>query len=676
MTLKKIPAAAALFMTLLSAWLPVVAGQINAGRQPRQRRRLTEAIDNRRTVLLPGTTHARIRQERDQGRVRADLPMERAILALKSSPEQEADLDAFLAQQQDPSSPHYHEWLTPEQFGERFGASAADIGVIAKWLQAHGMSVSQVANGRRQIEFSGAARQIEEAFHTEIHYFEFNGETHVANATDISIPEAFSPVLQGVVSLHDFARKPRVHRRQSSPDYTFSSGRHGMAPFDFATIYDLTPLWNEGLDGSGQTIAVVGRSNLNVNDVAGFRAQYGLPVNNPTIIVNGTDPGIVSVDEEGEADLDVEWSGAVAKGATIKFVVSKSTNTMDGTVLSEIYVVNNNLAPVLSTSFGFCEVQHPRTSQFFYADLWRQAAALGISVVVAAGDSGSEDCDDPTASPASGGLSVDGEASTPYNLAVGGSQFNENGADSVYWNATDNRQNHSSAKTYIPEVVWNESGTSGLWSGGGGVSTVHSTPSWQVGYGVPTVDPGTSDQHHRYVPDVSLSAAGHDGYVITQRNSVFLVSGTSASAPAFAGIMAIVNQATNQANGNPNPRLYALAAQVPTAFHDVTSGTNAVPCTVGTKNCSDGTLAGYSATPGYDLVTGWGSIDAYRFVHAWAGTPSTPPSGTDTNAGTTPPPPPVSGGSSGSSISTATYIFPQFADGRMPDGTYYRSTLM
>src|SRR5438876_1362362 len=197
MTLKTIPAAAALFMTLLSAWLPVVAGQINAGRQPRQRRRLTEAIDNRRTVLLPGTTHARIRQARDQGRVRADLVMERAILALKSGPEQEADLRGFLAQQQDPSSPHYHEWLTPRQFGERFGVPAEDVNVIVEWLETRGLHVDQVSNGRRQIEFSGTARQIEQVFLTEIQRYEFNGYEfkgvmHKANATDISLTQELS----------------------------------------------------------------------------------------------------------------------------------------------------------------------------------------------------------------------------------------------------------------------------------------------------------------------------------------------------------------------------------------------------------------------------------------------------------------------------------------------------
>ncbi len=744
MGIKTTVVAAAALIACMCLPFQALSGQgERRARQPQ--RRITESVDDRKTVRLPNSTHSRIRRAVDEGRVDADLPMDRAVLTLKSSPEQQADLERFLAEQQDPSSPHYHEWLTPQQFGERFGASAEDIGVIVNWLESHGLHVTGATYGSREIEFSGTAQQIEEAFRTEMHQYALNGETHVANATDISIPQALARVVDGVVSLHNFVSKPKFHRLDQRPNYNFPSGRHGIVPYDFATIYNVAPLWNEGYDGTGQTIGIVGRSNINIDDVNTFRSKYGLPANAPQIIVNGTDPGIVSSDEEGEADLDVEWSGAVAKGATVKFVVSKSTNTTDGVLLSELYIVNNNVAPVMSSSFGFCEVMSPSTSRF-YANLWQQATAQGISVFIAAGDSGAADCDDPSATSATHGISVGGEASTPYNVAVGGTMFNENGADSVYWN-TSNTQNFSSAKSYIPEVVWNESGPGGLWSSGGGVSTVHSTPSWQVGFGVPTSDPGTTDQHHRYVPDVSLTAGGHDGYVIQQHTNTLLVSGTSASSPAFAGIMAIVNQLMNQSNGNPNPRIYALAAQVPSAFHDVTSGTNAVPCTAGTPTCSGGMTAGYTAGPGYDLATGWGSVDAWVFAHGFAG--SAPPvtitassslqSGATGNAysltltasgGTAPytwtvasgsslPPgfslsssgvlsgtPTTAGsysftiqvtdsagasamqtfqitittgstGGGGSSLTASTYhVFPQFADGRMTDGTFYRTTLM
>ena len=606
---------------LLIAFLGIAVRVLHLKSEP-QRLRLINPIDDRQRVRLRQTTHSHIGLAQDKGRVSADLPMERVILTLKSSPEQQADLDKFVAEQQDPSSPHFHEWVTPEQFGERFGVAVADIGVVAHWLESHGLRLTDISKGRRELQFTGTARQVEETFQTEIHNYEFNGEMHIANANDIAIPEALASVISGVVSLNDFRPKPKLHRQAVGTNFTFGA-RHGLVPYDFATIYDVTALWNEGLDGSGQSIAIVGRSNIDPNDVTSFRAQYGLPVNDPEIIVNGADPGVLGRDEEAEADLDVEWAGAVAKGAKIHLVVSKSTRATDGSVLSGMYIVNNNVAPILSTSFGFCEIASISYSKF-YANLWQQAAAEGISVFVASGDSGVADCDDPSSRSAMHGMAVNGEASTPYNVAVGGTQFNDNGADSTYWSATNNNQNRSSAKAYIPEVAWNESGISGLWSSGGGVSIVHATPSWQTGSGVPTADPGTTSQHHRYVPDVSLASAGHVGYIAQQRGSLAIFAGTSASAPAFAGIMAMVNQVTNQANGNPNPRLYALAAEVPNAFHDITSGENTERCITGSPDCTDGTIPGYTAGPGYDLVTGWGTVDAYRFVHAWSPTTVAP----------------------------------------------------
>ena len=350
MRLKQTATGLTLLLTSLATTLTVLHLQAEPQRRPQERRRVSEQVNDRRTVRLPQTTHSLTRQAQDRGRVFADLPMERVVLMLKSDPAQQTELENFLAEQQDPSSPHFHEWLTPQQFGERFGASDADIDAIVQWLQSHGLRTTEISNGRREIEFSGTARQIEEAFQTEIHNYQFNGEMHVANANDISIPEALAPVVSGVVSLHDFTPKPKFHRQPIAANFTFGS-RHGMAPYDFATIYDVAALWNEGFDGTGQTIAVVGRSNLDPNDVATFRSLNGLPANTPEIIVNGTDPGVVSQDEEGEADLDVQWSGAVAKGAKIRFVVSKSTNSTDGSVLSERYIVNNNVAPVL-TSLG------------------------------------------------------------------------------------------------------------------------------------------------------------------------------------------------------------------------------------------------------------------------------------------------------------------------------------
>jgi subtilase family serine protease len=636
-------------LAAVAALVSVPAGTAQA--QPRQR--ITQSVDNQRRVHLRGTTHPLATVANDRGRVDGGLAMDRILLVLQTSPEQETALEQLLAEQQDPSSPQYHEWLTPQQFGERFGASQQDLEVIANWLQDRGFRVNSVAEGHRSIEFSGTARQVEDAFQTEIHHFQVNGERHVANAADITIPEALAPVVGGIVSLHDFPVHPLYHRVVPpvteggragglSPAFNYSGG-HAIGPYDFAAIYNVAGLWTSGFDGTGQTIAIPGHTNIKPSDVPAFRTYFGLPANNPQIILNGADPGIISADEETEADLDVEWSGAVAKGATVKFVVSKSTRSTDGVDLSNQYIVNNNVASVMSLSFGACEAQLGTAENQFYSSLWSQAVAQGISVFVAAGDTGSAGCDVPAAydskgnnitRPASGGLAVNGLASTPYNVAVGGTEFSE--ASGSYWNSGMDAH-HASAIGYIPEVAWQESSyttpgasANNLYAGSGGVSSVYATPAWQTGAGVFTVDPGTTSGHHRYLPDVSLTAAGHDGYIIEQEGGLYLVGGTSASSPSFAGIMAIINQRTGTRNGNPNSRLYPLAAQVPTAFHDVTSGSNAVPCAGGSAGCSAkapstniGYMTGYSAGAGYDLATGLGSVNVYNLASYWSNV--TPP---------------------------------------------------
>jgi subtilase family serine protease len=555
--------------------------------------------------------------------------MERILLQLASGPEQDAALDLLLAQQQDPSSVNYHVWLTPEQFGERFGALREEIATIASWLQSQGFHLTEVAPGRRTIEFSGIAAQVETAFHTRINQYGWHGERHVANAADIYIPAALAPAVAGVASLNNFGPRPLHHvvsRATSLMDLGGES--HALTPYDFAAIYGVTPLWTAGYDGAGQSIAIVGESDIALSDVRGFRSVFGLPVNDPTFIVNGADPGYLPGDQT-ESTLDVEWAGAVAKGASIVFVTSAGTNATDGVTLSAQYIVQNKTAPVMSLSYGLCE-EWMGSGKNTYSALWQQAAAEGIAVFVANGDSGSAGCDAPTSSdtmPASQGFAVNGLASTPFNVAVGGTEFNDATSPSTYWNPSNNVQ-LASAKGYIPEVVWNESsytaGGSGnnLYAGGGGPSALWSRPSWQTGSGVPS---GSM----RLTPDVSLTAAGHDGYAIELNGSLYMMGGTSASAPSFAGLMAIVNQYTRGANGNPAARLYALAASVPSVYHDVTGGSNAVPCESGSAGCSAhlagnnvGMMNGYSAGVGYDMATGLGSVDANALVTNWAVAPN------------------------------------------------------
>ncbi len=580
----------------------------------RSRDRVTAPVDNRRTVKLTGNRHPLARREFETGAAAGTHRMERMILVLQPDASQRTALDALLEAQHDPNSPQYQKWLTPESFGERFGASPNDVAQVVRWLNAHGLEVEEISAGRQSIVFSGTAAQVESAFSTRIHSYDVDGEPHYGNASDPEIPEALASVVAGVVSLHDFRRQPMHARLQSAPEYT-SGASHYLAPADFAAIYDVAPLYLSGIDGTGQTIAIVGRTNLNPSDVQTFRNTFALAANTPTIVLNGPNPGIVSFNEQVEASLDVQWSGAVAPKAAVKFVVSASTSASDGVDLSTLYIVSHNLAPVMSTSFGSCETAMGATERSFYNNLWQQAAAQGITTLVSSGDSGAAGCDGSSAAAATHGAAVNGLCSTPYNVCVGGTQFNEAGNPGLYWSAASLSPTYASALSYIPEVVWNESGSnggSGLWAGGGGASAYYAKPSWQIGPGVPA-------DGRRDVPDVSLAAGGHDGYLVAVNGSFYVVSGTSAASPAFAGLMALVDQRMAARQGNANTKLYLLAnAQASggaACFHDITSGNNAVPG-----------LTGFNAGARYDLATGLGSADAFVLVNHWGaslqGTPA------------------------------------------------------
>jgi pseudomonalisin len=567
--------------------------------------RITRFIDDEQTVALPGNRHPLAVPEFDAGAVAPEFSMQRMILTLLPDAAQEEALTQLVEAQHNPESSYYHQWLTPDQYAERFGVSEADVSQIGGWLRGHGFEVEEVTAGHRSIIFSGTAAQVQSAFHTQIRTYKIGGEIHHANAKDPEIPTALVNVVGGVVSLHDF-RSQAMHSfvRKASPEFT-SGGSHYLTPGDFATIYDLAPLYQQSITGSGESVAIVARTNINIADVAQFRSLFGLPANNPQIIVNGSNPGIISAGEETEADLDVEWSGAVAKGATIKFVVSKSTNSTDGVDLSAQYIVNRNVAAVMSTSFGLCEAALGSSGNSFLNSLWQQAAVQGITVLVSSGDAGAAGCDSPSASIATKGRAVNGLCSTPYSVCVGGTEFGDRANPALYWAALNTAGTQASAVSYIPEVVWNESGPgAGLWSSGGGASNVYAKPSWQTGIGVPA-------DSRRDLPDVSLTAAGHDGYLIVQNGSLYAVGGTSAASPSFAGLMALVVQHTAARQGDANTTFYPLATRQraggASVFHDITSGNNSVP-----------KQTGFNATAGYDQATGLGSVDGSVLVNHWS----------------------------------------------------------
>jgi hypothetical protein len=611
--------------------------------------RITRPVNEGQMSRLSGNTHPLAQVRFDRGAAPPDLPMQRMLLVLTRSSQQESALQDLLKAQQDLASASYHQWLTPQQFGERFGPAEQDVETVTAWLESHGFQIARVSNGRSMIEFSGSAAQVEEAFHTQIHNYFVNGISHWANASDPEIPSALAGVVAGVATLHNFRKKPQLIKAngtfQASPQFTTSNGSHALAPADYATIYNINPLYSSGIDGTGTVIAVVGRTNINLQDIASFRSAFDLPANPPQIVVNGPDPGDLGGDEEAEAVLDTSWAGTVAPGATVKLIVSESTNTSDGADLSELYIIDNNLADVMTESFGSCEASFTNAEAAAVASLAEQAAAQGITYTVAAGDSGAEGCDDPTQARATGPVSVNLLASTPYTVAVGGTQFNENGNNSAYWQA-GNGAADKSALSYIPENVWNESCLAGqcsagnspaLWAAGGGASTFFSKPGWQTGIA------GIPNDNARDVPDVSLTAAGHDAYLLcldgsctpdsTGRISFDGYSGTSAATPSFAGIMALIVQKTGARQGQADYVLYGLAASealsscnasnsaAPPAanciFNDVTSGNNAVPGERGYGTSA----ARYQATAGYDLATGLGSVNVANLVNNWNGVP-------------------------------------------------------
>jgi subtilase family serine protease len=569
------------------------------------------AINDADRVTLHGNTHPLARAEFDRGSADAAMPMNNVVLLLSVRPDAQAQLQQLLADQQNPQSPQYHKWLTPAEFGLRFGPTDQDIADVTGWLQKFGFRIDQVANGRMWINFSGDVQKVERAFQTNIRQYDVNGEMHHANATDPTIPRALTGLVRGVVSLNDFRKHPNSTINQLPPDFTSGTGAHFLAPADFASIYDVNPLYNASpaVDGTGQTIAIVGRTDINLADVQFFRSFFGLPAKDPVFIHTGADPGDLGGNEEAEADLDVEWSGAVAKNATIDFVISQSTATTDGVDLSAQFIVNNNLANVMSTSFGLCEAALGTTGNNFWNTLWQQAAAQGITAFVSSGDSGAAGCNASNATTGTG-TGVNGISSTPNNVSVGGTEFNE--GTGTFWSPTNDPTTQASALSYIPEIVWNESGNvaggSGLFATGGGASTVYTKPVYQAGPGVPA-------DSARDIPDVALSSAGHDGYLIIQGHTatatgLFAVGGTSAASPSFAGLMALVVQKVGAAQGNANPIFYSMgqnqAAGGTAVYHDTTAGNNSVPG-----------VTGFTAGAGYDQATGWGSVDAANLVNFW-----------------------------------------------------------
>lgn len=733
-----------MMLLCVSQWFPSVLKAQASQEASRPAPMIQSAIDESDRLALKDGLRPETAREADLGAVGSDVKLEKMVLLLRRSPATQAAFDQLAAEQQDPHSPRFHHWLTPEQVGQQFGAATADRAQIVSWLQGHGFQVDSVARGGLMILFSGTEGELEGAFKTSMHRFRnAAGEIHVANVQEPSIPAALAPAVAGIASLNNYPIRPMSHLYGSArlkrgatvdaqepenkwqvtrglpaafasngatkvdvvkPEFAANVGSYGfelVSPYDFATIYNVAPLWNAGIDGTGETIAVLAESDINPQDVASFRSTFGLPANPVNVIYVGPNPG--NGPSEGEADLDAEWSGAVAKNATIDVVVAQDTLTSSGLVLGAYDVIDNNLASVLSVSWGECEYGLGNAGNQIFSAMWEQAAAQGITVTVASGDAGSAACDQGSAYAADLGLTVNGIASTPYNIAVGGTDLYgtyTNFANS--WSTTNNPTTLASALGYISEIPWNNScgspeflaaavqagqvsdrnneqfcndfsffpnGGAVSGAGGGGVSAcIESnglTPqSCSGGYPSPVWQTALTGAPYRVLPDVSLFAGSGlwgTAYVYCQSDATpdgactdasstdlkYLVAGgTSFGTPAFAGIMALVEQKTGSRQGNAAPILYQLFhaqvtagtacdASVATAnsgctFQDISAGSNAEPCLSGSFNCypqdtndNYGVLGGYTAYTGFDAATGLGSVNAANLANGWVNAAST-----------------------------------------------------
>jgi subtilase family serine protease len=650
--------------TILPSLLALLTAVTIAGAAHGQQiaNRVVHTVDATQVQPLPNHFPQWANSANDLGAVSPDTEIDRFTIVLARSPQQEAAFQQLLADQLNPASPNYHRWLTPAEVGEQFGLSQDDIAAVTAWLQSQGLHVTFVSPSRIFIGFGGKAGDLGRAFQTELHNYRVNSDELVSVASDPMIPQALAPVIKAVRGLYTVADKPLFHSRLGSlpsPDLTITAGStYFVAPADFATIYDLPATET----GAGETIGIVGRSRTDFADFANFRALTGSTFPNPNEIIptayGGIDPGpAVTVQEanppgdQGEATLDVLRSGTVAPGASIDLVVA--TAASGGIDAATQYLVGTTVgtppvpvAQVMSISFGGCELGVTLADVDFWDNLFQTGSMAGISIFVASGDSGAAGCDPYNAEPP-----VSPQANSPnyicsssYATCVGGTEFNDTSNYSTYWSST-NSSTFGSALSYIPEGAWNEPGnsTSGFVasSTGGGVSNFIPTPPWQTGTGVPAARAG------RYTPDISFSAAGHDGYfgcladtggscVSSSKGTPFVsFSGTSAAAPDMAGITILLDQKLGGAQGNLNPTIYAMAATVPAAFHDVTVASSGVsPCVATTPSICNNSIpsrtaltggqAGFLVDAGYDEVTGWGSLDVSQFINNFATGPQAP----------------------------------------------------
>jgi uncharacterized protein (TIGR03437 family) len=494
--------------------------------------------------------------------------------------DRQAGLARYAQEVQDPRSPNYHRWLTPDQFAERFGLSKVAEAAIAVWIESSGLKISYRSRSRTYMLLSG-----------DVDATTLKAPLHVASYIARLAPSR--------------ATELRPIAKTLDPKEANAGNQRFLAPDDYATIFNFAGALARGIDGRGRRIAIVGASNLDPADLRSFKSRFNLNTPDPEFILypGSSEPGQTNDGFQTEANLDVQWASAVARGAHIRYVYGADPfNAL-------LYAIDQNLAPLLSVSFvNECEGRYSQDTLDAFRSLALQAVAQGMTWINGSGDNGPAACDYQVGSIAEGGFALAPFTSLPEVTVVGGTELND--AAGNYW-APQNTANGASALSYIPEIAWNQSrrGVS-MAATGGGSSVYYPKPNWQTGQGVP-------ESPFRLSPDVALPASTYIGYQIYDRGRFTVVGGTSAGTPAFAGMAALLLQGTSQERfGNMNRTLYPLAQSNRDAFHDIVDGNAFIPCVTGTKDCP-GTRLGFPAGLGYDLATGLGSVDFERLLAAW-----------------------------------------------------------
>jgi subtilase family serine protease len=594
---------------------------------------VTQRVNEQALVTLQGNTRPEATAANDRGAVSDGLVLDHMYLQLRRSAAQQADAQTLIQSLHDQNSRLYHQWLTADEIADRFGPADEDVNAVTAWLTSHGFSVNEIYRANGVIDFSGPASAIREAFHTEIHRLNVKGEAHIANIRDPQIPAALAPAVVGVTSMNDFRPHPMMHPRT---EYTYSSSNgpyFALVPGDLATIYNFNPLYAKGITGKGQTIVVVEDTDLyTTKDWNTFRQTFGLaqkfplgtltqvhpqPSNSPLSGGACAPPGVNG--DDAEAAVDVEWASASAPNAAIVLAACADTDANFGGFIAMQNLLTGRGKPpaIFSISYGSPESENGAAFNAYNNELYEIAVLQGVSVYVSSGDEGaaSTDANQPVAQY---GINTSGFATTPNNVAVGGTDFADTyfNDNSTYWSATNGKY-YNSALSYIPEIPWNDScagvllttyagysepyGKNGFCnstfgenflttaSGSGGPSTcAYGTPKIEGvsdgscrGYAKPLfqyIVPGNPNDGVRDIPDVSLFAANglwSHYYVIcySDPTSGFFGApctgapanwagggGTSFSAPIMAGVQAMINETSGGSQGNPDFVLYVLAA--------------------------------------------------------------------------------------------------------------------